>query len=80
MSETLAKTLHSQGSNNGVLFLVVQRTGRCLCFLCTGSAVTLLFEWHLCHVVACLQHELSSTEEKLFLCLRDSYSTHTLGH
>lgn len=51
--------------------------------LCTGSvttAVALLFEWHLCHVAACLQHRLSSTEKKLFLCLRDSYSTHTLGH
>ena len=51
--------------------------------LCTGSvatAVVLLFEWHLCHVAACLQHKLGSTEEKLFLCLRDSYSTHTLGH
>lgn len=50
--------------------------------LCTGSvtAVALLFEWHLCHVAAYLQHKLSSTEEKLFLCLRDSFSTHTLGH
>ena len=51
--------------------------------LCTGSVTTaaaLLSEWHLCHVAACLQHRLSSTEEKLFLCLRDSYSTHTLGH
>lgn len=48
---------------------------------CTGSvAVELLLEWHLCHVAACLQHRLSSTEEKLFLCLRDSYSTHILGH
>lgn len=39
-----------------------------------------LFEWHFCYVAACLQHKLSSTEEKLFLCLRDSNSAHTLGH
>lgn len=36
---------------------------------CTGSvttAVALLFEWHPCHVAACLTHELSSTEENSF--------------
>lgn len=50
--------------------------------LCTGSvtAAVALFEWHLCHVAACLRRKLSSTEDKLFLCLRDSYSTYTLGH
>uniref|UniRef100_A0A3Q4GJW4 SH2 domain-containing protein n=1 Tax=Neolamprologus brichardi TaxID=32507 RepID=A0A3Q4GJW4_NEOBR len=37
-----------------------------LCKDSVTTAVTLLFEWHLCHVAACLQHELSSTEEKLF--------------
>lgn len=35
---------------------------------------------HFSHVAACLWHKLCSTEEKLFWCLRDSWSTHTLGH
>lgn len=53
-----------------------------MCFLSVQALLTAaaLFEWHLCHEAACLRPKLSSTEQKLFFCLRDSYSTHTLGH
>lgn len=30
------------------------------------STAEALFQWHLCHVAACLRRKLGSTEEKLF--------------
>lgn len=49
-------------------FVIPRCTGNRSVFvflLSADSAATLLFEWHPCHVAACLQNELSSTEEKL---------------
>lgn len=74
---------HTERSNNGFVGCRGTENRNMYVFpLCTGAATTAaaLFEWHLCHVAACLRRKLSSTEEKLFFCLRDSYPTHTLGH
>lgn len=76
-SQTLSQTVHTEGSTTQVrrikrwfVFACCEENRNMFEFrLCKDSvttAVTLLFEWHLCHVAACLQHELSSTEEKLF--------------
>lgn len=92
MPETLAQSVHTEkntagwmeigGSNKGFVSAQGKENRNMYLFsLCAAFVTTALalFEWHLCHGAACLWHKLNSTEGKLFLCLRDSYSTHTLG-